>query len=131
MRTNHRRLLVVQATDTTDVEMGRTAEFRDHFRRLLTDFRQKEVHWAEVDVLLDLMDKVGAAGVVSSLAHARFYVLQPLSLSTRLSRACPLAHHECAVVYRPHVSHWIKEVARLTSPSHLASRTMTACAPRL
>lgn len=41
--------------DPFDQEMGPTKEFRQHFRKLLTETRHGDVSYHEVDILLDLI----------------------------------------------------------------------------
>lgn len=43
--------------DPTDVEMGNTKEFRAHLKKLLSNFRLRDVTWQEVDVLLNVIRK--------------------------------------------------------------------------
>ena len=45
------------AMDPFDQEMGPTREFRQHFRKLLTETRHGDVSYHEVDILLDLITR--------------------------------------------------------------------------
>lgn len=45
------------AMDPFDQEMGPTKEFRQHFRKLLTETRHGDVSYHEVDILLDLITR--------------------------------------------------------------------------
>ena len=64
--------------------MGQTKEFRNHFKRLLAETRHTEVSYHEVDILIDLINRVsGEKGCsVDALTRLSKFALIRLSLQS-------------------------------------------------